>query len=208
MKKGKITGWGIAIAVILILVLWGIGVNNRLVSQEERVNTAWGNVETQYQRRSDLIPRLVSTVQGAADFEKSTLEAVVSARASATQTKIDASNLTEENIAQFQKAQDALSSALSKMLVTIERYPELKANQNFLDLQAQLEGTENRIAVARRDFNESVRVYNPMVRRFPNNVVAGMCGFKTKAYFKAAEGAENAPDVNFNFGNKNGEKQE
>ena len=152
-----------------------------------------------YQRRLDLIPNLVKTVQGAADYEKGTLEAVVEARAKATSVQVDANNLTEEAIAKFQAAQDQLSSALSKMLVTVERYPELKANQNFLELQAQLEGTENRIAVERNKFNETVGDYNSYIRKFPNNIISGLFNFDKKGYFKATAGAENAPDVNFNF---------
>lgn len=202
MAKRKISGWLIAIVAVVALVIWGVGINNRLVSQQEKVSKAWGNVETQYQRRADLIPNLVSTVQGAANFEKSTLEAVINARSQATSTTIDAKDLTEANIAKFQQAQDNLSSALSRMLVTVERYPELTATKNFQDLQAQLEGTENRIAVARKDFNDAVTTYNPMVRRFPNNIVAKISGFETKAYFKAAEGSETAPKVDFGAGDK------
>jgi LemA protein len=205
MANKKITGWAIAIAVIVFILLWGIGINNRLVSQEETVKTAWGNVENVYQRRADLIPSLVASVQGAADFEKSTLEAVVNARANATKTTIDAKDLTPENLAKFQAAQDALSSSLSRLLVSVEAYPDIKANQNFLDLQAQLEGTENRIATARKDFNETVTGYNQNVRKFPNNIIAGICGFQTKGYFQAAEGADKAPNVNFDFSDKKSE---
>jgi LemA protein len=201
-QNKKLTGWLIVIAVAVVLVLWGVGINNRLVSQEETVKTAWGNVENVYQRRADLIPSLVASVQGAADFEKSTLEAVVNARANATKTTIDAKDLTPENLAKFQSAQDALSSSLSRLLVSVEAYPDIKANQNFLDLQAQLEGTENRIATARKDFNETVTGYNQNVRKFPNNIIAGMCGFQTKGYFQAAEGADKAPNVNFDFKDK------
>ena len=147
----------------------------------------------------DLIPNLVKTVQGAADYEKGTLTEVIEARAKATSVQVDPSNLTEESIAKFQAAQDQLSSALSRLMVVVERYPELKANQNFLELQAQLEGTENRIAVERGKFNETVNDYNSYIRRFPNNIIAGMFNFDKKGYFKATEGADKAPDVEFNF---------
>ena len=156
-------------------------------------------MENAYQRRLDLIPNLVKTVQGAADYEKGTLTEVIEARAKATSVQVDPSNLTEESIAKFQAAQDQLSSALSRLMVVVERYPELKANENFLELQAQLEGTENRIAVERGKFNETVNDYNSYIRRFPNNIIAGMFNFDKKGYFKATEGADKAPDVEFNF---------
>ena len=160
---------------------------------------AWGKVESSYQRRSDLIGNLVKTVQGAADFEKSTLESVINARAKATAVNIDPTNITPEQLQQFNQAQSGLSSALSRLLVTVERYPDLKANQNFLELQSQLEGTENRINVARDRFNETVKPYNKHIRTFPNNMLAGVFGFEKKAYFEAEEGSDKAPDVEFDF---------
>lgn len=193
-----------AIIPILILVVVGIfvytkavGTYNKFVQTEEDINGKWAEVETQYQRRADLIPNLVNTVKGYADFEKETLEGVINARAKATSINLTADELTPEKIAQFQQAQDQLSGSLSRLLVAVERYPDLKANQNFLDLQAQLEGTENRIAVARRNFNQSVQTYNANLRAFPNNIFAGWYGFEKKGYFEAAEGAENAPTVEF-----------
>ncbi|MDL2244139.1 LemA family protein [Parabacteroides sp. OttesenSCG-928-J18] len=189
----------IAIPVILVIVvfMWGKGVYNNMVTQEEQVKTAWSQVENQYQRRLDLIPNLVNTVKGYASHEQETLEGVVNARAAATQTKIDPNNLTPEALQQFQSTQSELSSALSRLMVVVERYPELKANQNFLELQAQLEGTENRIAVERQRFNETAQSYNTNIRRFPNNILAGMFGFFPKAYFSAEAGAEKAPVVQF-----------
>ena len=195
----KVSAWIIVLAIAVLAVLWGIRTYNKMVSAEEEISKAWGNVENVYQRRADLVPNLVSTVKGAADFEKSTLEAVISARAEATSTKIDPTNITEENMATFQKAQNNLSSALNKLLVVVERYPELKANQNFLELQAQLEGTENRIAVERNKFNESVKPFNAMTRKFPANIIANIGGFEKKAYFEASEGSETAPKVELNF---------
>lgn len=185
-------------AIVALIAILG-GIYNKMVKLDETVQQAWAQVENVYQRRADLIPNLVKTVQGAADFEKGTLEAVVSARSKATSMQIDPSKLSEEDIAQFQKVQDELSSSLSRLMVVVERYPELKSNQNFLELQAQLEGTENRITVERKKFNEVVQNYNTVVRRFPNNIFAGMFGFDKKGYFKAQEGAENAPEVDFNF---------
>ncbi|SKC13277.1 LemA family protein [Dyadobacter psychrophilus] len=193
MSKGLIA----VIVVILILGFVGCGKYNGLVSKDEVVKESWAKVESQYQRRADLIPNLVSTVKGAADFEKGTLTAVIEARAKATQTTINAGDLTPENIAKFQGAQDQLSGALSRLLVTVEQYPQLKANQNFLDLQAQLEGTENRITVARNDFNTVVKDYNQEVRTFPNNLFAGVFGFSQKGYFTAAAGSDKAPTVQF-----------
>jgi LemA protein len=168
-----------------------------MVNQDQNVKSKWGNVQSEYQRRSDLIPNLVNTVKGAADFEKSTLDAVISARSKATQTTINPGELTPENIQKFQAAQSELSGALSRLLVTVERYPDLKANQNFRDLQAQLEGTENRIKVARNDFNGAVQTFNTTVKTFPNVIFASMFGFKEKGYFAADAGAEKAPSVNF-----------
>ena len=198
MKKVIVTLLIIAVAVVLILAAFVKPYNN-MVQKDEVCSQAWANVENVYQRRADLIPNLVKTVQGAAQYEKSTLEAVINARAKATSVQVDPSNLTEENIAKFQAAQDQLSSALSRLLVTIEKYPDLKANQNFLELQAQLEGTENRIAVERNKFNETVNDYNSYIRKFPTNIIAGLFNFDKKGYFKAAAGAENAPEVEFNF---------
>lgn len=198
MKKGLKTTL-IVIAVILVIVITFAGSYNKLVKADENVAGAWAQVENVYQRRSDLIPNLVKTVQGAAEFEKTTLTDVIEARAKATSVQIDAANLTEENVAAFQKAQDGLSSALSRLMVSVERYPELKANHNFLEFQAQLEGTENRITVERNKFNNFVKDYNTYIRSFPRNIIAGMFGFDKKGYFQAQEGAEKAPEVDFNF---------
>ncbi len=181
----------------LFLYTKSVGVYNMFVQKEESINGQWAEVETQYQRRADLIPNLVNTVKGYADFEQETLTGVIEARSRATSINLDGDNLTPENIAQFQQAQDQLSGALSRLLVTVERYPDLKANQNFLELQAQLEGTENRIAVARRNFNQSVQAYNSDLRTFPNNLYAGWYGFERKGYFEAAPGTETAPNVQF-----------
>jgi LemA protein len=170
---------------------------NSLVNKEETVTAAWAQVENVYQRRLDLIENLVQTVKGAANFEKSTLESVIEARAKATQVNIDPTNLTPENVQQFEQAQNQLSSALSRLLVTVERYPELKANQNFLTLQDQIEGTENRIAVERKKFIEAVQDYNASRRRFPTNITAGLFGFEAKGTFHATPGAEKAPKVDF-----------
>ena len=194
MKK-----WLIPLALIAIIIFWGINVNNSAVSLQEGTTKAWGDVESSYQRRNDLIGNLVKTVQGAADFEKSTLTAVIEARAKATSTTIDPSNITPEQMAAFQEAQSGLSGALSRLLVTVEAYPELKANQNFLDLQNQLEGTENRINVARDRFNEAVEPYNKHVRTIPNKLITGFLGFNEMAYYKSDPGSENAPDVEFDF---------
>ena len=193
MKKSTI----IIIVVAVIAVIWGISGYNGLVSMDEGVQTKWADVETQYQRRADLIPNLVNTVKGYAAHESETLQAVVEARAKATSMNIDPSNMSAEQIANFQKAQDGVSSALSRLLVTVEKYPDLKANENFKELQVQLEGTENRISVARRDYNESARKYNTTLRSFPKNMLAGMFGFEKKAYFEAQEGSEQAPTVQF-----------
>ena len=187
----------IPIALVIILAIWGFGVYNGLVTKDETVENQWEQVEPAYQRRADLIPNLVETVKGYAEFEQETLTGVIEARAKATQVTIDPSNLTPESVAQFQQAQDGLSGALSRLLVTIERYPNLKADQQFLNLQAQLEGTENRISVARNRFNDSVLDYNNTVRRFPAKLIAGVTGFDTKGYFSASEGADQAPQVDF-----------
>ena len=200
MKK-----WLIPLIVIGVLVFvigsWIAGINNTAVEYDENVKQAWANVESSYQRRNDLIGNLVQTVQGAADFERGTLTDVIEARSKATQVQIDPENLTPEKLAEFQQAQSGVSSALSRLLVTVERYPELKANQNFLELQSQLEGTENRINVARDRFNETVNVYNRHVRIFPNSLVAGMLGFEKRSPFEAEAGAEKAPEVEFDFQN-------
>ena len=190
----------IIIAVVAIgLYTWGKNFNNEAVQLKETATKTWGNVESSYQRRNDLIGNLVKTVQGAADFERGTLTDVIEARAKATSTTIDANNLTPENMAQFQEAQSGLSGALSRLLVSVERYPELKANQNFLELQSQIEGTENRINVARDRYNQSVEPYNKHIKIFPNSVLAGMFNFDEMSYYKADAGAEKAPDVDFNF---------
>jgi LemA protein len=189
----------IIIVVIIIGVFrWGVGLNNTMVEKQETAKTQWANVESAYQRRSDLIPNLVSTVKGYADFEKETLEAVIQARANATKTTIDPSNITPEQMAAFQESQNSLSGALSKLMVVVERYPDLKANQNFLELQSQLEGTENRINVERNRFNEPAKDYNVFVRKFPASVVAGFLNFEPMALFQAAPGSEQAPTVDFN----------
>lgn len=189
--------WIIVTAIIALVVIFCIMSYNSLVSKEEAVETAWSNVENQYQRRADLIPNLVNTVKGYAGHERETLDAVVSARAKATQTSVSLDNLTPERMAAFQQAQGELSSALSRLLVTVERYPDLKANQNFQTLQAQLEGTENRISVERRKFNDTARGYNTSIRRFPTNIVAALFGFDRHPYFEAEEGSETAPEVKF-----------
>jgi LemA protein len=193
MKKAIL---GIIGALFFTTMLSSCGYNS-MVKLDEDVKTKWNQVETQYQRRSDLIPNLVSTVKGAAKFEESTLTAVVEARSKASQIKVNADDLSPEKIAQFQAAQGQVGQALSRLMVLTENYPELKATQQFSDLSVQLEGTENRIAVARKDFNDSVQEYNTKVRSFPNNLTAGMFGFKQRAGFKADEGAQNAPKVQF-----------
>ena len=188
----------IVIVVILLLGgMYGCSSYNGLVQKDETVNEAWSKVQSQYQRRADLIPNLVNTVKGAADFEKSTLTGVIEARSKASSINLNANELTPENMQRFQAAQEQLSGALSRLLVTVERYPDLKANQNFLELQAQLEGTENRIAVARNDFNTVVKEYNQSVRTFPTNIFAGMFGFPVKGFFEASQAAQNAPTVQF-----------
>ena len=196
MKKGKLL-WIVAIVVALGLFGWCKNTYNGMVSADEGVQSAWSQVENVYQRRADLIPNLVATVKGYAEHESGTLEAVVAARAKATQTTVDPSQLTAENIAKFQAAQGELGSALGRLLVTVERYPDLKANQNFLELQAQLEGTENRISTERMKFNETAKSYNTLIRSFPQNILASIFSFTPKGYFNAAEGSENAPKVEF-----------
>ena len=195
MKKNK--GLIITIVVIALVALWGISSYNGLVSMDENVSNQWANVETQYQRRSDLIPNLVNTVKGYAKHESQTLEAVMAARSQATQVKVDPSNCTPQQLAAYQKAQGDVTTALGKLLAITENYPDLKANQNFLELQSQLEGTENRINVARKDFNDSAKEYNTSLRRFPRNIIASMFGFEKRNYFEAEAGAEKAPKVEF-----------
>ena len=188
--------------VLIIVAVIALGVvlvpsYNGLVKAEEEIDSVWANVESTYQRRADLIPNLVNTVKGQANFEQETLTGVVEARAKATQTKIDPTNMTEEQLAQFQQNQNAVGSASSRLLVTVEKYPELKAHEGFMNLQAQLEGTENRINVARNKFNDAARTYNQKVRQFPTKLAAVIFGFKEKPYFKSTEGAQNAPTVDF-----------
>ena len=187
----------VIIAVLAALAFWFIGKYNAMVIADENVKTAWAQVENQYQRRSDLIPNLVATVKGYATHESQVLESVIEARAKATQVTVDPSKTSPEQLAAFQAAQGELSQALGRLLAVAESYPDLKANQNFLELQAQLEGTENRIAVARNAFNETAKEFNVMTRRFPNNIVAAVCGFEQKAYFEAEADAKKAPVVEF-----------
>ena len=196
MKKG-LTVLLIVAAVVLGIFLWVKGAYNKMVTADEGVQAAWAQVENVYQRRADLIPNLVATVKGYAQHESETLENVVSARAKATQTLVDPSDLSEEAIARFNEAQGELSSALGRLLMIQENYPDLKANQNFSELQAQLEGTENRIATERMKFNETARAYNTLIRKFPDNIIASMFGFEKKGYFEAQAGAETAPKVEF-----------
>lgn len=189
----------IGIGVVVLLVIFGISSYNGLVQKQETVNQAWAQVENQYQRRSDLVPNLVNTVKGAANFEQETLTQVVEARSRASSIQVSANDLNDpQKLQQFQQAQSQLSGALSRLLVTVERYPELQANQNFRDLQTQLEGTENRIATERMRFNETVQTYNTSIRTFPTSLFAGIFGFQNKAYFEADEGAQEAPEVDFN----------
>ena len=195
MKRGYVV-LIVIVAVVLVLFFWVKGMYNSMVRMDEGVSSAWAQVENVYQRRADLVPNLVATVKGYAEHESSTLEAVVNARAKATQMTVDPSSLSEAEIAQFTAAQDELGAAIGRLLVSVERYPDLKANQNFRDLQAQLEGTENRITVERQK-NEAARSYNVTIRKFPNNIFAGMFGFEKKGYFEASEGAEQAPVVSF-----------
>lgn len=196
MKKAWIT---IAVVAVVVIALfgWVKGVYNGMVEQEEGVNTAWSQVENVYQRRADLIPNLVNTVKGYAAHESETLQGVIEARSKATQVSVNAEDLTEANIQKFQAAQGELQQALGRLLMLTENYPDLKANENFRDLQAQLEGTENRITVERQKFNETAKAYNTNIRKFPNNIFAGMFGFEKKAYFEAQQGAEKAPEVKF-----------
>ncbi|MBR4562361.1 MAG: LemA family protein [Bacteroidales bacterium] len=191
MKKGLI----LIIALVVVAIAWGVSIYNGLVSKQEGVEKAIGNVQTAFQKRADLIPNLVATVKNYAEYEAGTLTAVVEARAKATSVTLDPTNLTEESLKTYMDAQNELSGALSRLLVTVEQYPDLKANQNYLDLQSQLEGCENGIANARREWQEAVQSYNIAVRRFPANIIAGMFGFEKAPYFEASEAAQQAPDV-------------
>lgn len=193
MKKSTI---GLVVALAAV-AMWAISAYNGMVKLDEAVSTSWSNVENQYQRRADLIPNLVNTVKGYASHEKETFEAVVAARTKATQMTVDADNLTPEKLQEFQRAQGEVGAALSRLLAITEAYPELKANQNFLELQAQLEGTENRISVERKNFNETARTFNTSIRTFPRSLLAGIFGFEKRPYFEAEEGANKAPDVQF-----------
>lgn len=197
----KSKGSLIAVIVVLVLVVWAVGAgikaNNNMVSKDEAVKTSWSQVENQYQRRADLIPNLVNTVKGYAAHEKETLESVINARAKATQTTVDPTNLTPEAMQEYMAAQGELSQALGRLMVTVEQYPDLKANENFLALQSQLEGTENRISTERMRFNEVSKDYNTYIRTFPNSLFAGILGFDQKPYFEAEAGAEKAPEVQF-----------
>lgn len=197
MKKSSLII--IAIVVVLGLILYNTfsGSYNKMVTMEEGVEAAWSTVETQYQRRSDLYSSVVSTIKGSADFEQETLNSVIEARSKATSVNIDANNLTPEKIEQFQNAQDQLSGAFSRLLVSVERYPELKTTQAFRDFQTQIEGTENRINKARNDFNQEVQGFNTYVKQFPTNLIAGLFGFDEKGYFEAEEGSENVPEIDF-----------
>jgi len=200
MKRGCLISIIIGSVITLFIlgtILWGVKVYNGMVTMGESVTSQWGNVETQYQRRLDLIPNFVNTVKGAANFEQQTLTQVIEARAKATAVTIDPKNLNEQSMAQFQQAQGQVSSSLARLMVVVEKYPELKATQNFRDLQVELEGTENRISVERRKFNEVALSYNTYIKRFPQNALAGMFGFQAKPYFKSVEGAEKAPEVKF-----------
>lgn len=200
MKKGcliSIIVVGVLALLAFIVISWGTRIYNGMVTMQESVTSQWGNVETQYQRRADLIPNFVNTVKGAANFEQSTLTQVIEARAKATSVKIDPTKMTPEAMQKFQEAQGEVSSALSRLMVVVERYPELKATQNFRDLQVTLEGTENRISVERRKFNEVALQYNTYIRRFPQNFLAGMFGFSSKPYFEAEAGSQKAPEVKF-----------
>lgn len=197
MEKKKLSVTAIVLIVLAVIVVWGIGAYNSLVKNEEGVKSAWSQVENVYQRRADLIPNLVATVKGYATHESATLEGVVEARAKATQMTVNVDDLSEEKIAEFQKAQGELGSALGRLMAITEAYPDLKANENFRDLQAQLEGTENRIAVERKAYNQVAQEYNTSIRVFPRNIIASVFGFKVKGYFEAEEGAQTAPNVEF-----------
>lgn len=196
MKKGTIA----LIVVVVLILLGGCSAGrayNKMVTMEEGINKSWANVETQYQRRADLIPNLVNTVKGYATHERETLDQVIEARSRATQVTLNAEDITPDRLQQYQQAQGEVSQALGRLMMIAENYPDLKANQNFMELQAQLEGTENRISVARKDFNDASMAYNSYIRKFPANIIAGIFGFDTKSYFEAAEGTDRAPEVNF-----------
>lgn len=193
----KLLPWIVGLGILAIIALWVANVYNAFIASEEEVESSWAQVENQYQRRADLVPNLVATVKGYAAHEQQTLEGVVEARAKATQITIDPATATPEQLAAYQTAQGELSQALGRLLAVAENYPDLKANQNFRDLQAQLEGTENRITIARQMFNETAKAYNKTIRRFPNNILAGIFGFEKKPYFEAEEGASKAPKVEF-----------
>lgn len=196
MKKGTIA----LIVVVVFILLGGCSAGrayNKMVTMEEGINKSWANVETQYQRRADLIPNLVNTVKGYATHEQETLDQVIEARSRATQVTLNAEDITPDRLQQYQQAQGEVSQALGRLMMIAENYPDLKANQNFMELQAQLEGTENRISVARKDFNDASMAYNSYIRKFPANIIAGIFGFDTKSYFEAAEGTDRAPEVNF-----------
>ncbi|HUH34876.1 MAG TPA: LemA family protein [Moheibacter sp.] len=197
MKKGCLLGGIGLLALVAIIGFWAVGIYNGIIPKDNAVKSQWGNVETAYQKRADLIPQLVETVKGARDFEQETLTQVIEARAKATSTTIDPTNLTPENIAQFQQAQEGLSGALSRLMVVVERYPDLKTNQNFLALQTSLESIADEIRFEQRKFNESAEGYNNYIQKLPNNMIAGFGGFKEKGYFKAAEGADQAPTIEF-----------
>jgi hypothetical protein len=196
----KLPKWVIPVVVIVLLALWGISKYNGLVDIDQNVKSQWSQVENQYQRRSDLIPNLVNVVKGYATHERETLEGVITARSKATSTTINASDMDEATLKRFQQSQDALSSALSRLLVVAEKYPDLKANEQFLDLSKQLEGTENRIATARRDFNNAAQEYNTKRNKFPTVIIAGITGFRERPYFTAQAGSEIAPTVDFSTG--------
>lgn len=196
MKKGTIA----LIVVVVLILLGGCSAGrayNKMVTMEEGINKSWANVETQYQRRADLIPNIVNTVKGYATHEQETLDQVIEARSRATQVTLNAEDITPDRLQQYQQAQGEVSQALGRLMMIAENYPDLKANQNFMELQAQLEGTENRISVARKDFNDASMAYNSYIRKFPANIIAGIFGFDTKSYFEAAEGTDRAPEVNF-----------
>lgn len=194
--KNKTTTW-VVLGALAVIVLFGVSKYNKLVNLEESVKSQWANVENQYQRRADLIPNLVSTVKGYAAHESETLENVINARSKASQIKVDPDNMTPEKLMEYQEAQGQLGSALNRLMVVVERYPDLKANENFLDLQAQLEGTENRIANERRTFNEASQGFNRTIRSFPTNIIANIFSFEQRAYFEAEQGSEKAPVVEF-----------
>ena len=196
----KLPKWIIPVVIIVLLALWGISKYNGLVDLDQNVKSQWSQVENQYQRRSDLIPNLVNVVKGYATHERETLEGVITARSKATSTTINASDMDEATLKRFQQSQDALSSALSRLLVVAEKYPDLKANEQFLDLSKQLEGTENRIATARRDFNNAAQEYNTKRNKFPTVIIAGITGFRERPYFTAQAGSEVAPTVDFSTG--------